>query len=168
MFGLAAGQTATEMPVQTHAEGAAPPTREAKQIISRLQAPTGQLTVVNFWATWCKPCIKEMPYFEQLGADYADKGLKVLLVSNDLTDHIQSQLVPFIEKMKLKNEVVIIKQTNAADWIGLFDASWSGAIPATLLVNGEGKFVAFFEGEFPTYQAIQDFVKPHLKALPKP
>lgn len=145
------------------AQPSAPPIQDADQIIARIKAPTGHLTVVNFWATWCKPCIKEMPYLEQLGASYANKGVKVLLVSNDLKDHIQTQLVPFMDRFKLKNEVVVIKQSNSTDWIDKFDPSWSGAVPATLLVDGNGKFVAFFEGEFPTYEALENFVKPHLK-----
>ncbi len=149
----------------THTFGQAPtpPVLEAEQILARLKAPKDHVLVVNFWATWCKPCIKEMPYLEQLRAAYAERGLKLLLVSNDLTDHIETQLVPFLQRRQLKGEVVVIKQANASEWIGRFDPSWSGAIPATLIVDREGKFVAFFEGEFPDYASLEAFVKPHVK-----
>ena len=47
---------------------------------------SGKVYLIDFWATWCKPCIKELPAFEELNARYQDKGLKVVLVSLDFPD----------------------------------------------------------------------------------
>ncbi|RXW45699.1 redoxin, partial [Enterococcus faecium] len=59
--------------------------------------------VINFWATWCAPCLKELPYFEQLAEKYKDKPLKVILLSLDFKSKIQSDLVPFVKKQGIKS-----------------------------------------------------------------
>ena len=51
--------------------------------------------VVNFWATWCKPCVAELPYFEQLTETYKGQKVKVLLVSLDFSKQIESKLLTF-------------------------------------------------------------------------
>src|SRR5690606_6809447 len=50
------------------------------------QKKNDSIYVINFWATWCKPCIKELPAFEKIASEYADKKVKVLLVSLDFPD----------------------------------------------------------------------------------
>ena len=89
--------------------------------------------VVNFWATWCKPCIKELPAFEKLNADYATQKVKVLLVSLDFPEKLESQVIPFIEKQNIKSEVVLLDDADANSWIPKVSPEWSGAIPATLI-----------------------------------
>ena len=54
--------------------------------------------VVNYWATWCAPCVKELPHFERLGSDYADKNVEVVLVSLDFKNQQERALIPFIKK----------------------------------------------------------------------
>lgn len=102
--------------------------------------------VINFWATWCAPCIEELPYFEKLGEKYKDKKLKVLMVSLDFSTQIKSRLIPFIEKNKMKNEVVVLDDPNSNRWIPLVDSEWSGAIPATLIYNKNKR--KFYPQEF--------------------
>jgi len=114
------------------------------------------LTVVNFWATWCKPCIVELPYFEELYEKYHDKKLKVVLVSLDFKSQLKSHLMPFLEKRKIKTEVVLLADTVYDDWLALVDADWSGAIPGTLLVqNGKRTFA---EQEFDSCHDLEQFI----------
>ncbi|WP_109829453.1 TlpA disulfide reductase family protein [Reichenbachiella versicolor] len=97
--------------------------------------------VINFWATWCAPCVKELPYFDEYGKKNANKPVKVLLVSMDFKSRIQSQLVPFIEKKKIESEVVVLADPKQSAWIDKVDSNWSGAIPATIfIVNGKKYF----------------------------
>lgn len=100
-----------------------------------LEKKTDTTYVVNFWVTWCAPCIAEIPYFEQVGEKYSNDKLKVLMVSLDFPTHIKSRLIPFIKKEKMKNEVVLLDDPNSNRWIPLVDEDWSGAIPATLVYN---------------------------------
>ena len=99
--------------------------------------------VVNFWATWCAPCIKELPYFEALNKN---QNIDVLLVSLDFPQHKESRLMPFIKKNQLQSKVVHLDDTNENFWINAIDTTWSGAIPATLIYNQNKRM--FYEQSF--------------------
>jgi thiol-disulfide isomerase/thioredoxin len=113
--------------------------------------------VVNFWATWCRPCIKELPAFEQLTADYSDKKLKVLLVSLDFPDKIDSQVVPFIEKNNIQSRVLLLDDGDANGWIPKVSEKWSGAIPATLIYNRNTRL--FYERSFTFEELLSEVNK---------
>jgi thiol-disulfide isomerase/thioredoxin len=132
------------------------------QIEARLRDPNEtRFLVVNFWATWCKPCVKELPYFEKLRAEYAPQGVDVLLLSVDFPEDFEKRVRSFVKERGLESEVICINESNANSFIDRIDPSWSGAIPATLLVAPGGRYVAFHAGEF-TYESLVEFVKPHL------
>ncbi|MCB0457670.1 MAG: TlpA family protein disulfide reductase [Flavobacteriaceae bacterium] len=118
---------------------------------SYLEKPHG-IYVINFWATWCKPCVKELPAFEKLHENYKNKGVEVILVSLDFPDKLQSGVIPFIEKHQLKSDVILLDDPDANSWIPKVSEDWSGAIPATVLVK-DGKKV-FFEKSF-TYEELE-------------
>ncbi|MCR9286939.1 TlpA family protein disulfide reductase [Saprospiraceae bacterium] len=98
--------------------------------------------VVNFWATWCKPCVAELPYFETLTEKYGDQKVKVVLVSLDFPNQLHKKLIPFVEEHQLKSDVVALFDGNYNDWIENVDLDWDGAIPVTLIYNNaERKFI---------------------------
>jgi thiol-disulfide isomerase/thioredoxin len=102
--------------------------------------------IVNFWATWCVPCVKELPYFEELNIKYANKKVKICLVSLDFPKSVDSRLVPFIAKKNIKNKVVLLADSKTNDWIDKVDPSWSGSIPITLFLKGKNK--VFYEKDY--------------------
>jgi len=110
--------------------------------------------VINFWATWCAPCIKELPYFEKLNAE--NKNVKVILVSLDSKKDLDKKLIPFIEKRKLKSKVLLLADKDYNSWLSKVDADWSGAIPATLLLNGKKK--QFAERDFENFEELNQYV----------
>lgn len=112
--------------------------------------------IVNFWATWCKPCIKEMPYFERLASNYKDQNVEVLFVSLDFPELLESQVIPFIERKNITSKVVLLDDTGANEWIPKVDESWSGAIPATVIYNKNGR--KFYERSF-TYEELEKELK---------
>lgn len=130
-----------------------------KEFQPLLEQDDDTIYVVNFWATWCAPCIKEIPYFEQLGEKYRDKKVKVLMVSLDMRSQLETKLIPFIEEKKMKNEVILLDDPKFNDWIPLVDKSWTGAIPATL-VYGNG-FRKFYPQEI-TLAELEEIVQPLL------
>jgi thiol-disulfide isomerase/thioredoxin len=97
--------------------------------------------VVNFWATWCVPCVQELPNFEQLGEKYKGEKVKVILVSLDMPKQAESRLLPFIERKKLQSKVILMRDPDQNTWLPKVDPNWSGAIPATVIYNkGKRKF----------------------------
>ncbi|PWL37427.1 thioredoxin [Flagellimonas aquimarina] len=109
--------------------------------------------VVNFWATWCKPCIVELPYFERLNAEQKDNNVEVILVSLDMPSMWKSKLEPFVEKKEIKSTVVILDDPKQNDWIPKVAEEWGGGIPATLIYNKDKR--SFYEQGF-TYEELNE------------
>lgn len=115
--------------------------------------------VVNFWATWCVPCVEELPNFEKLNATYKDRKVKVLLVSIDFPKMAESKLLPFIKEKNLQSDVVLLNDPDANSWINKVDSTWSGAIPATVIYKKDKR--QFYEKSF-TYDELETEVKKFL------
>lgn len=111
--------------------------------------------VVNFWATWCKPCVAELPEFEKLHINYSSKKVKVLLVCMDFKEELEKRVKPFIEKTKYTCEVVLLDEVNGNDFINKIETSWSGAIPATLITKKNKSINDFIEKKV-TYDFLVD------------
>jgi thiol-disulfide isomerase/thioredoxin len=93
--------------------------------------------VINFWATWCKPCVEELPYFEALTEAHQADKIQVVLISLDFPKQLESKLVPFVQKHQLQSKVVTLLDGKYNDWIDRVSTDWTGAIPATLFRKGE-------------------------------
>lgn len=112
---------------------------------SLLQKDNDTVYVINFWATWCKPCIDELPEFEKINREYHDKNVSVILVSLDFPSNYHKLLLPYIEEHNIQSKVIHLTEVNANNWIDKVDPKWSGSIPATLIYNGNSR--EFFEGK---------------------
>jgi thiol-disulfide isomerase/thioredoxin len=97
-----------------------------------LQKKEGPIQVINFWATWCGPCVKELPMFEQVNTNNAN--VKVTLVSLDFADKLD-KVDAFVMRKSMKSEVVLLDEIDYNSWIDKVEKSWEGAIPATLIYN---------------------------------
>ncbi|MGJ5643379.1 TlpA family protein disulfide reductase [Formosa sp. S-31] len=115
-----------------------------------------KIYVVNFWATWCGPCVKELPYFEELPTTYGDKDVEVLLVSLDFVNQYETKLKPFIREHEIQSEVIALNDPDANTWIPKVNADWSGSIPATIIYTKDKR--EFFEQSF-TYEALEHAIK---------
>jgi thiol-disulfide isomerase/thioredoxin len=113
-----------------------------------------EAVLVNFWATWCKPCVEELPLFSQLKKEKEE--LSILFVSLDFPDQVDTKLKAFLKKNSLPGEVVVLDDPNANAWINSVHPSWSGAIPATLFIGD--KYRLFHEGKFSNYLELSRFI----------
>jgi thiol-disulfide isomerase/thioredoxin len=119
-----------------------------------------KIYVVNFWATWCAPCVKELPAFEKLNSNYKNENVEVILVSLDFPSQLESKLIPFVKKKKIQSKVILMIDPDQDTWIPKVNENWSGAIPATLIYN-KGKR-QFYERSF-TYQELNKELQTFLK-----
>lgn len=114
--------------------------------------------VINFWATWCIPCVKELPAFEKLYTAYENKKVKVILVSLDYVKKIDEVVIPFLEKKKIRAEVVLLNESDPDTWMNSVDTVWGGAIPATLIYNNSTLFHRFLEKEL-TFELLDSLTQ---------
>jgi len=112
--------------------------------------------IVNFWATWCGPCVKELPYFEKITEKYKNKKVKVILVSLDFPKSYKKSLLPFLVRKGIKSEVILLNDPDSNTWINKVNKDWSGAIPATIIYNKNSK--SFYEKSF-TYEELEEALK---------
>ncbi|QCK13744.1 TlpA family protein disulfide reductase [Mangrovivirga cuniculi] len=113
---------------------------------------SNKVLIFNFWATWCKPCIKEIPAFEELNEDGM---VSVHLVSIDFKNQFEKRVVPFVEDRNLNSRVFFLAEENPNNWMPRISNEWSGAIPATLFIYKEKKY--FEEKEF-TLDELNEYI----------
>ena len=116
---------------------------EVEKIIQESKTPL----IINIWATWCIPCIEELPYFQKEVEEHLKDSIQLLLVSLDFKEAFPSGITKFINKRKIKARVIWLDETNADYFCPKIDAKWSGAIPATLFINNNAGYRNFVEAQ---------------------
>jgi thiol-disulfide isomerase/thioredoxin len=117
------------------------------------------LLVVNFWATWCKPCVEELPYFLALPTIMQNVPIRTCFVSLDSQKDFQQKLVPFVQRRMGKSTVLNLVEPKPSLWIPKVDPEWSGSIPCTILFWKQKR--KLFEQEFSKAElskVIQQFI----------
>ena len=127
------------------------------QLNERIEKGKDSIYVVNFWATWCAPCIKELPHFEKLNAEFKSEKLAVLLVSVDFKSKLNSAVIPFVKRKSIKSQVFLLNESDPQQYIDRIEKSWSGSIPATLFIKGDKR--KFIESEFTYEQLLTEYKK---------
>ena len=135
---------------------------KAGQIEQWKNADTDTVYVINFWATWCGPCVAELPAFEKLYRQYAAQKVKVILVSTDFKKQVETRLKPFVQEKHLQSQVVFMDESNPNNWINLVHPDWSGLIPATLIIARRKNFERFFETQL-SYDELETAVQAALE-----
>ena len=128
----------------------------------RLLETKDNIVVLNFWATWCKPCVEELHVFEELNQKYSSQKVKVILVNLDFNSQIKTAVEPFIKNKNLKSEIWHVTDSDPNTWINKIDTSWSGAIPATVIYDVDHKKINFHEGEV-TFEKLEGIVISYVK-----
>lgn len=137
--------------------------REVKfdRVDSLLISSNDTLYVVNFWATWCKPCVAELPYFRNAAEQFQGKPVKFLFISLDFESQIDTKLVPFLKKDPLPGDVWWLNERKLQSMIDKVDKNWSGAIPFTLFLKGSPGEKSYWEGEL-TQEQLYTWIQENL------
>ena len=114
-------------------------------LLKRVYNNSDTTYIINFWATWCKPCVEELPEFEAFHQAHQGQAVKVILVSMDFKEDLDKKLIPFLKKMPHSSEVILLDEINGNDFINKVHAQWSGAIPATLITSKNKHKLVLFE-----------------------
>lgn len=112
-----------------------------------MDSKTDEVLVISFWATFCKPCVAEIPSFIKITDQYKAQNVKLLLVSLDLPSYYPAKVASFAKKHKFNSNIVWLDETNADYFCPKMDKTWSGSIPATLIINPKTGYRKFFEEE---------------------
>jgi thiol-disulfide isomerase/thioredoxin len=110
----------------------------------RMNSPSDTTYIINFWATWCAPCVKELPDFDSI-AKTETGAVKVLFITLDFKEDLNSKVLPFLLKRPLHSEVMLLDEVNGNYFIPKVSEKWTGSIPATLILNNKKKHKEFYE-----------------------
>lgn len=123
------------------------------ELEKRVQNGKDSFYIINYWATWCAPCVKELPYFDRFQKEHANQPVKVLLVSLDFLSQYKKGVIPFVKKKGIRSEVFLLNEQDQQTYIERISTKWSGAPPATAFINRKKDTTEFYEKEF-TYESL--------------
>ncbi|MFW5821176.1 MAG: TlpA disulfide reductase family protein [Bacteroidota bacterium] len=126
-----------------------------------LENPENVVNVVNFWATWCGPCVTELPYFQEVAGSYKNENVEFLLISLDFPSQVDSRLKPFLEEKNIELPVILMQELDYNKWISLVDPQWKGNLPATLVFNNAENKRSFVSGAIKKQELI-DLIEKNL------
>jgi thiol-disulfide isomerase/thioredoxin len=144
-------------PVFSTAQKSFIPKWKITELVQLMNQPDSVL-VINFWATFCAPCVEEIPDLIRLSRKYRNEKLKLYLISLDLADSYPAKIEKFVKKKGWKANIRWLQETNADYFCPFIDASWSGSLPATLILNRKTGVKQFFEKKL-SAEEIENAIK---------
>jgi thiol-disulfide isomerase/thioredoxin len=131
---------------------------EIEDIIQKSDHPV----IISFWATWCAPCIKEIPYFQETVKKHSSTGIELILVSLDFKEAYPATISSFIKNKNFDATFYWLNETNADHFCPKIDSKWDGGIPATLFVNNKTGYRKFYDRQLTPLQ-VEHEIKLQLK-----
>lgn len=137
------------------------PLSSSKDLDELKETLKGKVVLVNFWATWCAPCVKEFPDLVKLYNNYKDKDFKLIFISTDVPEEIDSKVIPFLKNNGVDYVTYYNNFSKPEELIDYIDKNWEGAVPATYIYDKTGKVTASILGK----KDYPDFEKEILKNM---
>jgi thiol-disulfide isomerase/thioredoxin len=131
---------------------------EIEDLIQKSDHPV----VISFWATWCTPCVREIPYFQETVKKYAENKVELVLVSLDFKESYPSLIESFVKNKNFQASFYWLNETDADYFCPKIDPKWNGGIPSTLFINTKTNYRKFFDRQLTPLQ-----VEAEVKALVK-
>jgi len=121
---------------------------DAAGLKSELQAAHGQVVLVNFWATWCRPCLEEIPLLQAVEAEFADSRFRLISVSLDDYASTDTQVVPFMQKWFPDFRSYQSVEYEMDTMVSAIDPNWNEVLPTTYLLATDGSVAELIQGKF--------------------
>lgn len=134
---------------------------DAPQLGEVLEAEKGQVVLVNFWATWCRPCLKEIPELTELADDLADRNFTLVPVSLDDPGDLQTLVVPFLDKWFPEFRTYTRAEASMDAMVSVVDPAWNEILPTSYVLDRDGKLIAMIQGG-KTGADFADIIVPNL------
>ncbi|MFW5644529.1 MAG: TlpA family protein disulfide reductase [Bacteroidota bacterium] len=134
---------------------------DTEELEKILQNENDNLNVVNFWATWCSPCVTELPYFQDASNKFSEKEVSFLLISLDFPSQVDTRLKPFLKEQNINLPVVLMEDLDYNKWISKVDPTWKGSLPATLIFNNPKNIRVFISGALEKNE-LMEFIEENL------
>lgn len=131
------------------------------QMTTYLDQHKGKPLLINFWATWCDPCVEELPDLIKLYKNHHKDNLQMVGFSVDFPEDINTKVKPFVKSHKIPYPIYVANPDDQDALINHFSKDWSGAVPATFLYDSNGKLLKMKTGKM-TSSEMEEFIKPVL------
>ena len=115
--------------------------------------------IVNFWATFCVPCIKEIPYFQTTVSQFKDQRVEFVLVSLDLPAYFPTKVADFAKKSNFTSKILWLDESDADYFCPKVDPHWTGGIPCSLFINNATHYRRFFDRQLTEPQVSLEIKK---------
>lgn len=106
---------------------------------NKIDNRNGKILFVNFWATWCIPCVEEFPALVEIYNKHKNSDFEFLSISVDLISDVETKVKPFLSDQSAEFKVVIVEEKRSDEVINLINPDWNGAIPVTVIYDKDGK-----------------------------
>lgn len=137
----------------------------ADELRARLAAERGQVVVVAFWATWCAPCLKELPELAKLNAAWRERGTKLIAVAMDEPTALAAQVEPFRLRYFPEVDGLLRSETEMDTMVSVVDPAWNEILPTTYIIGRDGKVFKKIQGIKP-YAELEALLVAALDAAP--
>jgi peroxiredoxin len=117
----------------------------AEELRKLRRNPTGKTLLVNFWTTWCGPCIAEFPEFQKMWRMYRNRPFELVMVSANFPDE-EKGVRKVLDANHATTRNLIFSGTDTYEQMAAFDPEWNGAVPYTMLIAPDGKVLYRIQG----------------------
>lgn len=106
---------------------------------NKIENRNGKILFINFWATWCVPCVEEFPDLVKIYKEHKGSEFEFLSVSVDISSEIETKVIPFLKEQSAEFPVVLVEEKRSEQVINLINPEWNGAVPVTVIYDEHGK-----------------------------
>jgi thiol-disulfide isomerase/thioredoxin len=107
----------------------------------------GKVFAINFWASWCKPCVNEFPALVKLNKNYNSRNFNLIFISLDFKEEVSTKLLPFLKINDVDYTTYYLDTNSPEEIMDYLNKKWDGGIPATFIFDKSGKLQNFILGE---------------------